>query len=184
MNRISRLARGRALLVAALLALAAPAFAGPGHDHDHDHDSAATPGMTLPRFEAQSDLFELVGVLRAQSITLYLDRYSNNEPVMQARIEYELNGRTGVAAPDDQGSYVLPLGEIRAPADLALSFTITAGDETDLLAANLSLPDPQAGQAGVHGRWARTGVYVLAGGLLLAAIAGVAVMRRRRAGGV
>ncbi len=184
MNRIPFLAGGAALFTGLFLALAGPALAGPGHDHDHGHDSAATPGTMLPRFEAQSDLFELVGVVRAQSITLYLDRYASNEPLTQARIEYELNGRSGVAAPDDQGGYVLPLGELKAPADLALSFTITAGTETDLLAANLSLPDPQAGRAGTQGLWAHAWVYAIAGGGLLAALAGVVVMRRRRTGGV
>ncbi|MBL8512805.1 MAG: hypothetical protein JNJ55_02345, partial [Betaproteobacteria bacterium] len=46
---------------ALLLAVAATAQAGPGHDHSHDAP-AISAGKASPRFEAVSDLFEVVGV--------------------------------------------------------------------------------------------------------------------------
>ena len=48
--------------------------------------------QSLPRFYAESDLYEAVGVINGKEITLYLDRYSSNELVKGAKVEIELEG--------------------------------------------------------------------------------------------
>lgn len=76
-----------ALLCAALFTTA-PAWAGEGHDHGETAPAAV--GQALPRFSAVSETFELVGVLSGKQITLYLDRFSDNSPVRDAQIEFEI----------------------------------------------------------------------------------------------
>eukprot|EP01031_Cornospumella_fuschlensis_P048713 gene48713-59643_t len=62
------------------LALLAPAAqAGPGHDHG---DEPAAAAAALPRVAAQSESFELVGILQPGGVMLiYLDRWADNAPV-------------------------------------------------------------------------------------------------------
>jgi hypothetical protein len=174
-----------ALALSTLLLLGTPAFAGPGHDHDHDRSASASAAAASPRFAAQSDLFEIVGIARNQTLTLYLDRYASNEPVAGAKIEYELNGRAGVAASTPEGTYTLALDEIKTPAELALTFTITAGNEVDLLAGNLSLPDPHAGHDHGPAGWRAWALYGAAGAALLVVVGLLMLaLRRRRTGGL
>ena len=168
-----RLAAGMALMLVSTIALA-----GPGHDHGDEAPAAA--GVASPRFAAQSDLFELVGIAKNQVLTLYLDRYASNEPVTGAKIEYELNGQKGVATATPEGTYAIALGELKAPADLALAFTITAGNDVDLLAGNLSLPDPHAGHDHGPAGW-RAWLLVGAAALgVLVLLVGALALRRRR----
>ena len=72
------------------VALAGALLAGPALSHEgHDHGAPPPPvSKTIaPRGEALSDAFELVAIPRANSLTLYLDRFRTNEPVAGATLE-------------------------------------------------------------------------------------------------
>lgn len=169
---LARQALGLVLVVSSLLL--APAHAGPGHDHGHDHGGAPTPaGPALPRFAAVSEAFELVGVLDGRRLTLYLDRAADNTPVTGATLELELGG-TRLQARAQGEVYEAELPAAPAPGVLAVTATITAGQEVDLLAGELDLhaTDPGADDAHAHG-WRAYAGWVA--GTLIAVLALIAL---------
>ena len=101
-----------ALFVAAFL-VSAPARADEGHDHGDA--GPAVSGEALPRFTAESETFELVGVLRGKQITLYLDRFADNSPVPGAQIELEIAGAKFTADQRGDATYEVVLPEAPAP---------------------------------------------------------------------
>ena len=161
----------QAALLAAAILVAASAWAGPGHDHGDA--SAVTAGAALPRFSAESETFELVGVLSGKQITLYLDRFADNSPVRGAQIELEIGGAKFKARAlegrhgDDEYEVVLP--EVPKAGVLPVTATITAGNETDLLAGELDIHEEAHAEEAVvthawteYAGWAAGGVAVVA----------------------
>ena len=155
-----------ALLVAAIL-VAAPAWAGDGHDHG---DAApAAVGEALPRFTAESETFELVGVLSGKQITLYLDRFADNSPVRDAQIELEIGGAKFKAEKQGDDEYEVVLPEAPKPGVLPVTATVTAGNEADLLAGELDIHEAAHAEEAAHTHswteyagWAAAGVALLA----------------------
>ena len=152
----------------------APALAGEGHNHDAA--PAGAEGQASPRVQAHSDLFELVGVVEKGQMTVYLDRYATNEPVPNAKIEYEAGSNKGVAAPQPDGTYVVKFDALSKPGELPFSFTVSAGSDTDLLAAELHIEDPHAGETEAARPWARWAAY----GAAALALAAAALFARRK----
>ena len=161
-----------AMAVFFLATIALAGLAGEGHDHGDAAPAAA--GTASPRIEAHSDLFELVGIVDQDRMTVYLDRYGTNEPVVGAKIEYEAGADKGLAQPQPDGTYRIEFAALGKPGELAFSFTLTAGADTDLLAGDLVMKDPhdQASDGPVAERpwlrWAGYGTGALA--LLAAAL--------------
>ena len=177
-----------ALARALLLTILAPiAWAGPGHDHGaggHDHgEEAPAPGGTAnPRFAVQSELFEAVGVLQGGELAVYVDRYADNAPVLGATVEIESGEFKATGTPrETDGSYVFAGASFATPGRYPIVLTVTAGDDLDLLAGNLDVPDTAAAHHGWFEELAGTAKYVLAA-IALAVIVFVAmrVIRRRR----
>ena len=145
--------------IALAVALACPAalLASPGGPgHEHDEAKAAPAGQAAPRFESHSELFELVGILDSGRLTLYLDRYRDNAPVVDAKLEVEGDAFKGEATPQAGGTYTLPVGRFASPGRHALTFTVTAGDEVDLLSGVLEVASPGAARsapAETHRSW-------------------------------
>ena len=158
-----------------------PAWAGPGHDHG-DEPAAAT-GSTSPRISAHSDLFELVGMVEGNELKIYLDRYATNEPVLDAKIEVETGSIKGVAAAQLDGSYSFKNDVFAKPGDLAISFTVLAGKDADLLAGELKIGSAVDDHAHdeISKPWLRWAAYAGGALLLLIGIAVVALRRRKRA---
>lgn len=133
-------------------------------DHDHGPEAPAA-GAASPRFEAHSDLFELVGVLEKGQLVVYLDRHATNEPITGAKIEFESGADRGVAAPQPDGTYAIQLPGLDKPGQRAFSFTVAAGSDTDLLAGELLIADAPA-HDDAHGphwnRWAALAIAALA----------------------
>jgi membrane fusion protein, heavy metal efflux system len=189
MNTIKSIQQAGATVVAIVIAtsLASLSFAGPGHDHG-DEAPLAT-GTASPRFETHSDLFELVGIYEKDGVTLYLDRLSTNEPVIDAKIDFEAAGVKGVAATQPDGTYRVAFDALKNAKDsVAFSFTIARADETDLLAADLSFAQAHS-EADGHDygqaqRWAglSKSTYSIAALLLLGIVAlTVFYVRRKKA---
>ena len=152
-------ASGARLLAAALLAAAllAPALAHEGHDHGDEPPAAALPALA-PRTEASSDLFELLVVLDAAQLTLWLDRFGTSEPLPGARVEVEGQGWKALATAAADGSLRVALPRPLAPGAHALVFTVQTGADNDLLDASLVLPPspaaaPAQGLLSTLGRW-------------------------------
>ena len=176
-----------AALAAATFAVhTAPVAAGPGHDHADEKPAAAARGT--PRFNAHSDLFEMVGVVNRTGLTLYLDRYADNAPVTAGAIELEIKPAQGVAlklqaTPSAEGVFAAVLAQPLAPGAYAITATVSAAldgkTETDLLAATLDIAPDQLPGNRTH---QRSSEYVAMGAALAAILAGMAwwKLRRRR----
>lgn len=142
-----RLARTtRMLLACLLLTVQVPLFAGEGHSHDAA--PVGTAGPALPRFTAHSDLFEAVGVLDGAEFSVLIDRYETNEPVLGAQVELESGSlKSQLAYHADHAGYSMPSEAFKKPGTYAITLTVTAGDQTDLLTGELVVPDPEAAHA-------------------------------------
>lgn len=138
---------------------------------------AAEPAR--PSFEAASELFELVGRVRDGRLTLLLDRWASNEPVTGAHIEIDLNGRNLVAEAQADGTYSLDAAPFATPATYPLTITVTAGEESDLLATDFVVAAETAPANGLATGTARIGAVLVA---VLAVAVAVAAIRRRRKG--
>lgn len=181
-----------ALALAALLAAAAPATAAPGSTPAAAPASSATAPL-VPRFTASSDLFELVGVLEGDRLTLFLDDAATNAPVAGARLELEIAGRklalqpVAAGAPATAGDFTVTLAPPLPEGTHPVTATVTTPKDADLLAGELVV---RAGEAagpadpggGLGELWAHRRTWVVGGAVALAAAAVGAVALARRRG--
>jgi hypothetical protein len=148
-----------ALALAATLALQ-PALAAPGaHGPNGEHlDAPAMQATTsaLPRLQTQTEAFELVATLQATELSVLVDRFATNEPVLGATLEVEAGGiKARATFHADLGDYAFDdaklLALLRTPGEHALVFTLVAGAETDLLDGALVTTAAGAAAAAAHG---------------------------------
>ena len=176
------------LLVLSMLLAFSAARAHEGHDHGgHGDEKKAAPAAetVAPRFEARTDVFELVGVLAGDTLFVYLDRFDSNAPVDKAEIEIESGAfkAKAEALAGSTGTYRFKAGPLAQAGKHALTFSITAGEESDLLTATFEhvaakAAAKSAAKAGDHDhvepwQWA-------AGSAVLAVLAGAVTMLTRR----
>ncbi len=129
-----------AVLTALVLAFSSgPAPAGPGHDHGHSHAQTAPTGPASPRFVADSEAYELVGILKSGELVLYLDRRSDTAPVTDARIELIVDGESATAEPRPDGTYAFRSPVLEMEGEREIIATITHPDATDLLVGKMSI---------------------------------------------
>lgn len=163
-----------------LTALALPTLAQAGDGHDHGDAAPVATAQALPRFAAVSESFELVGVLDGRQITLYLDRTADNTPVRDAQIELEIGGTKLTATPHED-AYEAVLDTVPPPGVLAVTASVTAGQELDLLAGELDLHEAAHDAEPPHAQaWQ---VYAAWAAAALALLAALAVLGRRFAAG-
>ena len=132
--------RRPATALLAFVVLCTPVLADAGHDHGSPQAAPASPAN--PRAALSSELYEAVGVLRGDRLTLYLDRFDTNEPVSDAKLAVTLGGEGEIAVePGPEGTYVLASPKLggHGPLELVISVTGPAGD--DLLIGTLTRPE-------------------------------------------
>ncbi len=170
------------LLLVALLAAPGlrPAFGHEGHVHG---DEPAPPAAAAPRAEAHSDLFEIVAVLGPdRRLWLYLDRHATSEPIDGATLQVTVDGEDiGTAARASEAVYVLAAPALERPGQRNLVFTITAGEDMDLLPATLEIPPVAAAATAASGSADLLAIalgvpYLWAAGLVLLLL-GIAIGR-------
>ena len=161
-------------------ASASPGAHGPNGEH-LDKPGGTVQSSSAPRVESFTESFELVGKLQGGELSILIDRYETNEPVLNGTLEVEAGGRKATAKfHADFGDYSVDdvkfLQLLRAPGKHALVFTLTAGDESDLLEGTLEVAAEEPHHDGGHSpmRWAA------AAALLAALSVGAAVVLRRR----
>lgn len=169
-----------ALGLALLLGLLAPTARA--HEGHGDEAPPATAGRALPRFAATSELFELVGVLDGQRLTLYLDHAADNAPVRDAQLELQLGSRSFKPRAVGVGEFELQLDAPLAEGSHALNATVRTAQDSDLLAAELDLHEDAHAEAATGGGPRRLALWggALAGAALLAALL-LTLARRLRA---
>ncbi|WP_284179824.1 efflux RND transporter periplasmic adaptor subunit [Rhabdaerophilum sp. SD176] len=114
--------------------------------HDHGAPPPPVSASIAPRFEASSEAFELVGVLRDGKLTLHLDRFLGNRPVADAEIEIDTPVGPQKAQRLGGGSYQIEAPFAAMPGSHDLIATITVGSEIDVLTAALSVPNDEPGK--------------------------------------
>lgn len=189
------------LITACLIAafgLVGVAQAGPGaHGPNGEHlDGPATPvsqQAAAPRIEAHTEAFELVATWRAGQLSVWVDRFESNAPVLGATLEVEVGGlkATGKFRPE-QGDYVFTdpklLAVLAQPGQYPLVFTVVAGADNDLIDGVLDTRSAEAhdddhDEAAHEHPERRWTPWVLGGvgGLVVLSLGGWAWSRARRA---
>jgi len=177
------------LLFAAMLvmssAFASPGAHGPNGEHLDGQAAASGAASIVPRVETFTEAFELLGHLSGGELSIMIDRYETNEPVLggQLEVQYkELKAKATFHA--DLGDYAVDdpkfLAAISKPGTHALLFTLIAGEESDLLEGTLTVAealDDHGHEHGFNQRW----LLAAAAALVLAAAAIFVVRRRRHA---
>ena len=174
------------LSLMAAAAVAMPALADDGHNHG-DEAPAAASGPALPRFTAVSETFELVGVVNGRQLTLYLDHFADNSPVKDAKVDLEVGGSKVSVERHADGEYEAILAQALTPGVIAVTATVVAGNQTDLLAGELDVHE-EAHVDEVHERdwrrlagWAAAAAIVI--GVLYMVVRAAVRGRRTNAGG-
>jgi len=126
-------------------------LAGSAHAHE-GHDDAASPAASIagggsPRIEAASELFEIVGVVDKDAMTLFLDRYATNDPIANAKIDIEAGAARGPAQANPDGTYTFRHAALATPGQFPVTITVTTGGDADLLTGELVISDPNAANA-------------------------------------
>jgi hypothetical protein len=187
------------LLFATSSAMAAPGAHGPNGEH-LDGATTSRNGTALPRLEAKSEAFELVGTLHRGEFSVLVDRYESNEPILNAALEVESGGIKAKATfHADQGDYAVDdpklLALLHSPGEHGLVFTLVAGKESDLLEGTLANAAGGAGTAKAagddhghahggdehgHDHELERAAWIGAGVAALGLIGGIAWWRQRR----
>ncbi|MEJ7804664.1 MAG: hypothetical protein WKG03_01920 [Telluria sp.] len=124
-------------------ALANPGAHGPNGEH-LDGPANAGPVGNAPQVETFSEVFELVGKLSGGELSVMIDRYETNEPVLNGKLEVQYKGMKALAKfHADMGDYAIDdekmLKALSMPGKHALLFTFIAGDDSDLLEGTLEV---------------------------------------------
>lgn len=133
-----------------LLAAAPNAWAHAGHD---DEPSTIAVENVAPRVEAASEEFELVGIVRGDVLTIYLDHFATNVPIPDASIEVSTADVRGRAEQLDSGVYVLRAAWLLQPGTHDLTISITAGATSDLLIGSLEISASAVSALAAPSQW-------------------------------
>ena len=168
------------LAVMPLLAWAGPGAHGPNGEHlDSTKTGKANAMQANPQIEAKSDLFELVATLAGGELSIFIDRFATNEPVLEAQVEVESGGMKAQAKfHADMGDYAIDdtamLQKLAMPGEHTLVITVITGKDSDLLDAVLRVPASSAvHDHDIHWAW-----WAL-GALAAFALLGIAAARLR-----
>jgi len=141
--------RGLGTLALMLSAWLTPAWAAPGaHGPNGEHLDGPTTSKAAadaaPRFETKTELFEVVGRLQGGELSMLIDRFETNEPVLKATVEVASgNAKAQARFHADLGDYAVDdaalLKLLSQPGEHALVITVTAGEDSDLLDAVLQV---------------------------------------------
>lgn len=177
------------LFFAAMLAMS-PALAGPGaHGPNGEHldAPAASAGAVLPRVETFTEAFELVGQLSGGELSIMIDRYETNEPVLNGVLEVQYkNLKAKATFHADMGDYAVEdpalLAAISKPGAHPLLFTLVAGEESDLLEGTLQVTQAldELDHDHDYAAWNPWLLAAIAAIVLAAAVFAVRRMRQRK----
>jgi RND family efflux transporter MFP subunit len=135
------------------LSLSTP-FAHEGGHEDDDATRSALSSSTYPRVTAHSELYELVGIVRGERLSIYLDHFDTNEPVAAAKVKVVI-GDTGPvdAEQTDNGVYTVSFPRLARTGSVEVVFNVTTASGDDLLVGALTLPsdtEPSAADSSIR----------------------------------
>jgi membrane fusion protein, heavy metal efflux system len=115
------------------LSLSTPLAHEGGHEDD-DATRSALSSSTYPRVTAQSELYGLVGIVRGERLSIYLDHFATNEPVVDAKVKVAIGDTEPVDAErTENGVYTISLPRLARTGSVEVVFNVTAASGDDLL---------------------------------------------------
>jgi hypothetical protein len=171
------------IVLITLLVLSTASYAGPGHDHGEE--TPVTTGESSPRVVMESELFEAVGIVNGRTLQIYIDNAQTNTPIEDATVELELNGQSVPVKTHSEGEFDAELPEAFEEDSVSVAMTISAGENTDLLAGELILDQHEeldSGTAQSSSYQRMTLLYAL-GGLFLLGMIVLGYSRLKHKGG-
>jgi hypothetical protein len=170
------------LFCAGSLAFGAPGAHGPGGEH-LDAPAGAQAGSTsaAPRIETFTETFELVGHLYESELSILIDRYATNEPVLNGKLEVQFNDLKAAGQfHAGHGDYSITderlLKALRKPGKHVLVFTVFADKDSDLMEGTLNVGDADAAHEHGHSHW---WAWAVGAAVLMMLFAAVVWLRRR-----
>lgn len=131
-----------ALAIASALLLGV-AYAHEGHDHG-DAAGAALTATAFPRVTAESEQYELVGILKNGRLQITIDRIATNEPVTSATVKVTVGEGDAVdAVPASKGTYTLAFPQPDRTGSVDVVFNVAENGSDDLLIGQIT-PQPGA----------------------------------------
>lgn len=139
---------------------------------DEPHGEApalSTNTHSLPSAEAHSADFELVAQLQGDRLTVYLDNYGDNQPVLGASLEVESDNFKATLPAVAPGTYQVNASALNHPGEHSLLFTVLAGEQSDLLDTVLNVSAAETAPAAASSRlwWWAAAALLLAVAMLL-----------------
>lgn len=146
-------AAGLACLASLFLGLAA-SVAHEGHDHGAAEKSVAV-AAAFPRVAARSERYEIVGILKDDRLSIFIDDAVTNEPVSDATLQVTLGDAPAIeAARTPDGTYAANLPDRKLAGSVEVIFSINANKGDDLLVDSLALPQATSVPVGHEHGWA------------------------------
>ena len=146
-------------------------FAHGGEDHGDEARAPISLSASGSQLELKSPDVELLGVLQDGKLTVFADRYATNEPILNAKIELESNGRKLQLLATKEGSYAAAADWLKQPGTHEVVVSVEADGLQDLLIGALQVPGlkPEAhGRSWLdYGKWAAGGIAVVIALLVL-----------------
>lgn len=140
-GRLARLGLAVLACLASLMLGCARSSAHEGHDHG-EADKAPVVSSAYPRVAARSELYEIVGILRDNQLSIYLDDAVTNEPVSDATLQVTIGDSAAVeASKAGRGFYTFAMPG-RPAGSVEIIFSVSAQKGDDLLVDSLAAPQP------------------------------------------
>lgn len=139
------------LWLASSMAWAAPGAHGPDGEHLAEPGAGNAAATSTPSTETFTENFELVAKLYSTELSVLVDEYNTNAPVLNATLTLEVGDLTSSATfHEDAGDYAFDdptlLKVLQQAGQHELIFTLTTPSQTDLLLATLN----SSGEATEH----------------------------------
>ena len=138
--------------------------------------TSAMAQFLAPRLEARGTEFELLGLVEAKGLTIYLDDLKTNEPIVGATFDVDTgtSGRPVIVKEVEPGLYWADAKWLIRPGSHDLIISVTAGNRSDLLGATLVNPPATPVISSLWTEWKRRfwTEWTGRGGLLIAFVIG------------
>lgn len=110
-------------------------------DEDHGAAPATVAQAGSPRAVATSEDYEIVAILKNGHLMVYVDRATDNSPVIKAALTITVNGKQVAAQVTADGVYEIEGNELLKAGHHELLFEIKDGSASDLLITTLDVPE-------------------------------------------
>jgi hypothetical protein len=132
-----------------------------------NHDKELKPQnnvATAPTLTAVSENYELVAIVKARQMTVYLDQFASNTPVVDADLDFDFSGTVVKATRNADGTYSVALPKkVDLKSSIPITIMILAAAGADLLSGDLVIP-----QSETHSSWSALWVVAIVVACLIA----------------